>query len=288
MSLAPARRSGEAFQWAYGFVESAMQDSLRAAVESYRRDGFLSPVEILSEEEAGRHRAALEAAETELGPLHYQSKVHTILRSPMDLARDSGVLDLVEALIGPDILLYNVTYVIKEPRTDAHVSWHQDLTYWGFSDDAQVSMWLALSPATAESGCMRMVPGSHLEGRREHEVTERGTNVLLQGQTVHGVAETEALLCPLSPGQAWFHHGWTLHASMPNLSADRRIGLNVQYIAPHMRQTKHEADSAMLLRGTDRFGHYLQDEPAASDLDPAAIARRDAMQRRYVAIAGRN
>ena len=79
---------------------------------------------------------------------------------------------------------------------------------------------------------------------------------VLQGQTVSGINESDARLCPLAPGEATFHHGWTLHASMPNRSADRRIGLNVQYLATHVRQTKHDQDTAMLVRGRDDYGHF--------------------------------
>ena len=260
--------------------------NVQGLAEAYRRDGFVSGVEIITAEEAARHREAMERAECEIGSLHYRSKAHTILRSPLELASLPRVLDLVEALIGPDILLYNVTYIIKEAGSVTHVTWHQDLTYWGLSHDDQVSMWLALSPTTAESGCMRMLPGSHLQGRVEHEVTEDGSNVLFQGQRVQGVDESRAVMCSLEPGEASFHHGWTLHASMPNASADRRIGLNVQYLAAHVRQTKHELDSAMLLRGEDRYGHFLEDRPAMSDLDPAALQRQAELEARHREIAG--
>jgi ectoine hydroxylase-related dioxygenase (phytanoyl-CoA dioxygenase family) len=264
----------------------ALRGDLQHAAESYDRDGFLSPVDILSADEATGHRARLDEAERHIGPLHYKAKVHTILRSPYELATHPRVLDTVEALIGPDILLHNVTYIVKEAGSSAHVSWHQDLTYWGFDGDAQVSMWLALTPATAESGCMRMVPGSHRAGRRDHRLTVDADNVLFQGQTVEGVAEEVAVLCPLRPGQASFHHGWTLHASLPNRSAERRIGLNVQYLAPRMRQTKHNLDSALLVRGEDRYRHFQPDQPAESDLDPAALARHEELDRQYRATAG--
>ena len=253
---------------------------------AYDKDGFVSGTPILSAVDAATHRRAMEDAETKIGPLHYKTKVHTILRSPLEIATMPAVLDIVERLIGPDILLYNVTYIVKEAGAQSHVSWHQDLTYWGLSHDDQVSMWLALSPATAESGCMRMIPGSHTSGRIDHEATEDRDNVLLQGQTVRGVEEDKAVMCPLQPGEASFHHGWTLHASMPNRSADRRIGLNVQYLAAHVRQTKHDLDSAMLVRGEDRYRNFETDVPAESDLDPAAIARQVDLENRYREIAG--
>jgi hypothetical protein len=191
-------------------------NDLQRLKEAYRRDGFVSGVEILTAAEAAEHRRALEWAESKIGPLHYKTKVHTILRSPLQLATTPTVLDIVERLIGPDVLLYNVTYIVKEADTPSHVSWHQDLTYWGLSHDDQVSMWLALSPATAESGCMRMIPGSQGRGRLDHDITGDRTNVLFQGQTVRDVDESNAVTCPLEPGEASFHHGWTLHASLPN------------------------------------------------------------------------
>ncbi len=260
--------------------------NLRDLAASYERDGYVSGVDILSATEAAEHRAALEQAEMARGPMHYKAKVHTIMRSPLALATHPNVLDVVEALIGPDILLYDVEYIIKEPRTESHVSWHQDLTFWGLDDDAQVSLWLALSPATAQSGCMRMIPGSHLSGRINHRTTDDQNNVLLQGQTVDGVDEAAANMCPLQPGQASFHHGWTLHASMPNLSDDRRIGLNAQYLAPHVRQTKHDKDSAMLVRGEDRYRHFGVDRPACADFESEALARWQELNDLHLATQG--
>ena len=149
-------------------------DARRARFE---RDGFLAPVSILDAAEAARHRARLEAAEASFGPLHYRAKVYTILTSPVELATHPRVLDTVTALIGPDVLLWNATYIVKEPGTSAHVSWHQDLAYWGLDGEDEVSMWLALSPADESSGCMRMVPGSHRTGRARHRATADAENV---------------------------------------------------------------------------------------------------------------
>ena len=254
--------------------------------KQYEEKGYVSPVPFLSEEAANFHRSRLEKIEDQIGSLHYRSKAHTFMTSALELATLPSVLDLVEQMIGPNILLYNVTYIIKEAQAPSHVSWHQDLTYWGLSHDDQVSMWLALSPATAQSGCMRMIPGSHRMGKEEHVASEDDSNVLLQGQTVKSVDEDRSKLCPLRPGEATFHHGWTLHASMPNMSDDRRIGLNVQYLATHVRQTKHDGDSAMLARGEDTYHHFKTDTPATSDLDPKAMERQAELERIYIETAG--
>ncbi len=256
--------------------------------EQYNARGFLSGIDIIDADEVSKHRAQLEHAEQQIGPMHYLTKVHTILSSPAKLASHPRILDLVEQLIGPDILIYNATYIIKEANAKSYVSWHQDLTYWGLDSDDQVSVWLALSDASEGSGCMRMIPGSHRLGRQHHILGEDDdNNVLYQSQRVADVDESKAVAAELKPGQASFHHGWLLHASSPNLSSDRRIGLNIQYIAPHVRQTKLPGFTALLARGVDQYHHYERDIAATSDLDPAAMQRREELERLHYSIAGR-
>lgn len=255
------------------------------AGERYRRDGFVAPIRALDADVARSHRARLEAAEARIGPAHYQDKMHLVLTSTWELATHPAVLDAVEACIGPNILLYNSMYVIKEPRSPAKVNWHQDLTYWGLSDhDAQVTVWLALSPATVESGCMQMVPGSHLDGRAPHVTPDaRGDDDVLDfGQYVDGVDLDRAVPVPLGVGEMSLHHGWTIHASLPNRSDDRRIGFNAQYLAPHCRQTMHDRDAASLVRGVDEYGFYAAETPAETDLDPEAIEQQRAAHRLIV------
>jgi ectoine hydroxylase-related dioxygenase (phytanoyl-CoA dioxygenase family) len=260
--------------------------NLNQIATDYQRDGYVAGIPILSPDEAMDHRQRLEDAEAKVGSLHYQSNVHTILTSPAEIVTDPRVLDIVEKMIGPNILLHNVTYITKEAHTESHVSWHQDLTFWGLSHDDQVTLWLALSPATEESGCMRMIPGSHMNGVQQHATTNDDNNVLLQGQTIQHVDESKARLAPLAVGEASFHHGWTMHASMPNNSDDRRIGLNVQYLATHVRQTKHDLDTAILVRGVDDFHHFKPNEFATSDLDPRALERQADLDRLYRKTAG--
>ena len=72
--------------------------------------------------------AELAGAEAEHGKLHYKYKMHSVLRSPWEIATNPVLLDAVEAILGPNILLYNTCYIVKEAGATSHVSWHQDLT----------------------------------------------------------------------------------------------------------------------------------------------------------------
>jgi hypothetical protein len=130
-----------------------------------------------------------------------------------------------------------------------------------------------LSPATIASGCMRMVPGSHRRGRRDHRETRDPANVLSRGQTADVDEAGEAYVhTELQPGQMSIHHGWTLHASGPNHSTDRRIGFNLNFARPRVRQVKHIGDSAMLMRGEDRFGNFRLEPRPTGDFAPEACA----------------
>lgn len=257
-------------------------------LEHYQRNGFVSGIPILTPDETAIHRQHLENAERVFGSsLHYVNKLHTALKSPLELATHPKLLDIVSSLIGPNVLVYNVTFIIKEAMTPTFVSWHQDLTYWGLKGGNQVSAWLALSTADEQSGCMEMIPGSHQWGEQAQVTGNDPNNALLQSQTIKEVDETDAIACALAPGQVSLHHGWTVHCSRPNRSSDRRIGLNIQYITPDMRQEKVDVDSALLVRGDDPFQFYRQDTPAIDyELSAQSAERLRIATEEYQRIAG--
>jgi len=80
----------------------------------------------------------------------------------------------------------------------------------------------------------------------------------------------KAVSCPLEPGEVSFHHGLTLHASQPNSSNDRRIGLNFQFISTDMKQLKSKNDSAICVRGEDKYKNFKTDQVAKDDFDHEA------------------
>jgi ectoine hydroxylase-related dioxygenase (phytanoyl-CoA dioxygenase family) len=196
------------------------------------------------------------------------------------------MLDAVESVLGPDLMVWGCEFFIKEPMSPKFVSWHQDLTYWGLSDAGEVTAWVALSAATVENGAMRMVPGSQRSGIVPHRDTFAEDNILSRGQEItDGVDESRAVDVVLRPGEMSLHHGRMFHASGPNRTAGRRIALVVRYIAPAMRQTRGERDFAVLVRGEDRFGHFVNPPLPTAEFAPEAVAmvmRMDEDQTAYL------
>ena len=147
-----------------------MADALAMIDSSYRRDGYYFPVDALSPEQALDYRDQFEAVEREHKDRDpdFDALVfgHANMVMPFidEITRLPTILNPVRAILGSDVMVWRTTFFIKEPHSPSYVSWHQDLTYWGFDGAEEVSAWLALSPATAESGCMQMIPGSHRQG----------------------------------------------------------------------------------------------------------------------------
>jgi non-heme Fe2+,alpha-ketoglutarate-dependent halogenase len=247
-----------------------------SAIEQFQRDGYHYPVQILSQSEAGHLRARLEAVEAAKGgklkPAQ-RNKSHLLFKWLDDLIRDPRVLDPIEDLIGPDILCWNTIFWIKEAHSPTFVSWHQDKRYWGLDSNDVVTAWLALSPATLESGCMRVMPGTHIGETLSHEDCYHEDNMLTRGQEIAaGLDEAKAVHMPLATGEMSLHNYSLAHASGPNESEDRRIGVSLHFMPTAAGQIVGDWDSAALVRGVDAFGNFEPTPSPASDFDPAAVA----------------
>jgi non-heme Fe2+,alpha-ketoglutarate-dependent halogenase len=258
-----------------------MPTTLSARVDQYARDGFLSPNTALTREQAARYCEKLAAFEQAIGgPLtsdetsRHRSRTHVLLTWVHALASHPAILDAVEGLIGPDILVFTSTWFIKEPESTAVAAWHQDATYFGLRPYVHVTAWLALTDATAENGCMEFLPGSHERGQLPHLSGVVPSSVNRARQAVDGeVDDAPAVHAPLRAGEFSLHHTLCLHRSQPNRSRGRRIGLGISYIPTHVRHqsVKHKAP-AMLVRGVDTFGHFDLEPAPKGDLDDAARA----------------
>lgn len=248
-------------------------------VETYRRDGVLFPVRVMPAADAARYRAAFEAFERDRPD--YQSstrrqKLHLVLTWMAEIVRHPRILDAVEDLLGPDLLCWQTGFFIKEPRDAGYVSWHQDGNYWGLSSHEVVTAWLALSASTVASGCMKMLPGSHLWDPVAHVDTFDKDNLLTRGQVMQrAVDEGQALDIEVQPGEISLHHVNIAHASPPNGSGDRRIGIAIRYVTPRVKQVTGVPDSATLVRGEDRLGNFELEPAPAADFAPAAVALHD-------------
>ena len=252
-------------------------------IRDFYRDGFVSPIDVFSEEEALRLRTEFEIAESKW-PEAFEgtarNNAHLNIMCLDEIVHNSTLVDAVEDLIGPDILSCGSVLFIKEPNNPGFVSWHQDATYMGLEPHIGITAWVALSHSNDISGCMQVIPGSHGEIKR-HNDTFGEENILTRGQEVQDVDPSKAVSLKLRPGQMSIHSSSVVHASQPNRSDDRRIGFVIQpYMPPQVQQTITRI-GAQLIRGNDPFDNFDRLERPKTDMNPADVAVRDRVNRNW-------
>ena len=199
------------------------------------------------------------------------------------LIRHPRILDAVESVIGPDILVYTATFFIKEAHSPTFAAWHQDATYFGLTPHEHVTAWVALSDATAEAGCMEVVSSRgaaaaaaprRARPREQHQRRRPGDR--------RGVRpEATAVMMAVPAGSFSLHHTLCRHRSAPNRAAHRRVGIGISYIPAHCRLTGTVRMCTPLVRGRDTGGHFDILPPPEGEFHPAALARHEDAYRRY-------
>ena len=163
-------------------------------IDQYHDQGFISPIRVISEQEAYSIKKELEKVEAEFPEeinAESRNNLHLSFAFLDALAHNQIIVDAIEDLIGPDISLWASVMFIKEPSSKHYVSWHQDATYMGLDSTNFPTPWVALSPSNKETGCMTMIPGSHKTKIQEHEDTFAENNILTRGQVIQNVDEIE-------------------------------------------------------------------------------------------------
>jgi len=250
-----------------------------AQIKAYHEQGFISAIDVMSEDEALSYAQRLQAAET-----HYPTDLSGVNRNNGhlcftfldELAYHPRVLDAVEDLLGPHFSLWGSVLFIKEPKSSHFVSWHQDATYMGITPRHFVTPWIALTHSNRHTGCMSMIPGSHHKDIQPHQDTYGADNILTRGQEVTNVDASLAVDLILKPGQMSLHHAMTIHGSQPNQSQDkRRIGFALQSFMPAgARQTIGHNNWSPARGNCTQEGHHYLARPK-HDMDTHDITARD-------------
>jgi len=257
-------------------------------VRDYRHHGFLFPVPALTAEEAAQSLRDLERAEAWLGSplpkadMKWRGAAYTYLPWVNALVRHPRILDIVEDVIGPDILVFWSTFFIKEAGSAAFAAWHQDATYFGLEPYDHVTAWVALSDASREAGCMDVL-SSHGAPRQLHHAAARLENSINgAGQLIiEPLPDSEAVAMELRAGELSLHHTLCPHRSAPNRAAYRRVGLGISYIPAHVRTIGSYRLPALLVRGSDRGRHFDHLPSSAGEFTPEGIAVHERTYKRY-------
>ncbi len=249
-----------------------------AELEAYHRDGQLTPQHRLSPQLLGRLTRCIEGLidanpdirQEQLVGAHIRKSDDTGVRGVeelLDCACHPDILDAVEQVMGPDLILWG-SQVFSKPSGDGMaIPWHQDGQYWPVRPLRTVTVWIAIDPATVDNGCLRVIPGTHTSGHLPHETTDAEGLALNQG--LAGVDESKARDVTLEPGQFSLHDVFLIHGSNANTSGQRRCGYAIRYMPasslfdrsiPPIRIARNQVIDFQkrpiwLVRGQDRAGN---------------------------------
>lgn len=182
----------------------------------------------------------------------------TITRGWLGFCRRPDILDLVESVIGPDIILWGSQVFCKPATTGMEVPWHQDGEYWPIRPLATCSVWIAIDDVSIDNGAMRYIPGSHRAQRLfPHVVSERGDLALNRVLDPASYDESTAAYDELKSGQLSLHDVYLVHGSAANTSGRRRAGFAIRY----MPATCHFDRSLDMGSGSQHFATQFATRP---------------------------
>lgn len=251
---------------------------------AFEEAGYTFPISALSSAEVADCQSALnrllESGGSTLDP-GLRHKPHLRLKWASDLVHHPQILDAVEDVLGPNLLVWRSSFFIKPPRDPGYIAWHQDAAYWALDSDRIVTAWLALTDSTPENGCVRMWGGSHRLMHLSHTIGFGGGNRLVRGQSLAvNVPDEQATDIALERGEFSLHHYRLVHGSRGNQSDTCRVGLVIRYIATHVK-ARGPRQSATLVRGVDDQGHFDLEAIPRYDDDPVALKWHRQTTRRY-------
>jgi hypothetical protein len=246
----------------------------RQHLNQYERDGILFPVKVLSDDEAARFRCELEsiADNCGAGTMKRLDGLHLFFDWAYHLVTHDALLNAVEDILGGDILVDGTLVFYKPPQDSSYVSWHQDSVYSSWHLTPSTSAWIALTASHPSNGCMRVIPGSHLQGVLAHADGRDDSNLLYRGERVQTVNESRAVDVVLQPGEMSLHHSNLIHGSNPNTSDEPRIGFIVRFVTNRIQPQ----DRPLLrVRGEADCSHLnLAEPPEEMDQQSALSAWR--------------
>ncbi|HEY3255555.1 MAG TPA: phytanoyl-CoA dioxygenase family protein [Polyangiaceae bacterium] len=239
---------------------------------SFQEQGVAFPVRVLAAAEAERYRQACDSLELQLGGRPRTIEVrqmHLHFSWAYSLATHPHVLDAVEDLLGPNLLVWATELFAKHPREAAvSIGWHRDGPYMGLDPDRTMTAWIALSASHRENGCMRVVR----EANRKESPHWNARQDQILGRQENRVPDVPDQLLDdiaLEAGEMSLHDVYVLHGSGPNRGEDKRVGFAIRFTTPECRPAAGRPP-AVLARGEDRYGHFeLQDPPDGIHIEAA-------------------
>jgi non-haem Fe2+, alpha-ketoglutarate-dependent halogenase len=211
-----------------------------AQLQSYQKDGIVFPVRAFGPEETARFRRGYEELEEQAqAPQKRSPYTHLFFPWAYELVMHPTVVAAAADILGSEVLVESSLCLCKHAFDGTFAPWHQDGTYSLLDTTPSVSAWIALTSSTRENGCMRVVPGSHTQGRLAYRMVADKRTLFEQSPVVQvEVDESRAVDVELRPGEMSLHDSSIIHGSEPNRSGVERFGIVIRFITPAFQDRK--------------------------------------------------
>jgi phytanoyl-CoA hydroxylase len=188
-----------------------------------------------------------------------------------DLTRHAGMINILRALLGPNVRLHGSKINIKAPRYGSPVEWHQDWAFYPHSNDDLLAVGIMLDDCRTDNGAMLALPGTHRGPVHDHHANGAFCGAIDPTQTP--LAFQEAVALTGTAGSMSFHHVRTVHGSAQNLSDKPRALLLYEFAAadawPLAGVPDLAAFDARIVVGSPTLEPRLEKVPVRVPLPPA-------------------
>jgi phytanoyl-CoA hydroxylase len=157
------------------------------------------------------------------------------------VAASAALVDVVAALLGPDLDCFQSQFIFKNPGVIGQ-PWHQDSYYFRFDRQPQVGVWLALSRATLQNGCLWVLPGSH-RGPIYRHVPDRRPAANRAYMEIVDQDDSTREPSLMEPGDVLFFHSYLMHMSTDNVADERRAAMVYHYARAGTRAESPEVEA---------------------------------------------
>ncbi|MGH1488289.1 MAG: phytanoyl-CoA dioxygenase family protein [Acidimicrobiales bacterium] len=250
-------------------------------IETFNRQGFLSPVPVLSVQEADELRDYMDWLVDEVVSADDRrnsysiNNYHTVCRGLHDLILNPTVVDYATDILGQKAVCWSTHAFCKLPGDGMEVPLHQDANYWPFTPTDSVTVWLAIDDVDDENAAMHFVPGSHQRGPMDHDELPLDGSVVLNRRVEGHDGFRDRYVNELQAGWASLHTDLLLHGSKANTSQRRRCAIAIRFVSADVRAVaggEGWIKGAVHVAEGDPSGYWPNAERPSGE-DPARLAR---------------
>jgi ectoine hydroxylase-related dioxygenase (phytanoyl-CoA dioxygenase family) len=255
-------------------------------VNQFNQDGFVGPLKIMSSAEAKEYCQLVLDAETRLNLMDsdYRCKSNVLFPWVDKISRNPILISYLKQIIGPNIHCWDTLFWIKKPGDGKDVSFHQDATYWNFTNKHRaVTVWFAFNDVTEEHGSLEYVQGSHMVSQKRHKDIKTDSNLLMRGQTVDIDVPAQRIKTTVPAGHVLIHSPYMIHGSGVNAASTFRVAMGMIFASTECKPVLNiSPESTVMIAGVDEYNYMQHDSCPTGVWETDVVAWRAAYDRQHL------